>query len=343
MTISRFLSALHSRAFFQTGSHGIYVNVSTGGGSYAAEPFPPEQIRAALDEVTPVTDPSVSHEWTEEDFARAEFARHMHRDGLAIRAFPHERSPWLLAWERDGRARCDDETMARAHVWVPVQETQPDEQPSFSDFLGRLSVAGSEAEEARKDAQFWRARWKDAADRADARDLAAHQWKEATREHVRRIRTMKSYAEALQGGIDQEKARAEKAEHFRDRYGEVAITAERERDDLRDQLAAQEPAVIEKTRALTASDVTNEMVKRATDAYVVQRRTDGQLGYVTPDLREAVKMALLAALTEPPTRPEGAEELEAVLSGSPLGPEAVRESLADYLATNGVRVTTEEE
>ena len=59
---------------------------------------------------------------------------------------------------------------------------------------------------------FWRARWKEAADRADARDLAAHQWKEATREHVRRSRTAASYADMCRTALDDTITRAEQAE-----------------------------------------------------------------------------------------------------------------------------------
>lgn len=60
--------------------------------------------------------------YTASDFAKAEFARSAHRDVLAVRAYPRESAPWLLVWRLDGKARCDDATMAHSGSWVPVQE-----------------------------------------------------------------------------------------------------------------------------------------------------------------------------------------------------------------------------
>ena len=75
-------------------------------------------------------------------------------------------------------------------------------------------------------------------------------------------------------------------------------------------------------RPLTPDAVTDEMVERAL--------------VVNADLRpETVRRMLTAALTEPPARPEGAEDIEALveesLSGDALSDAQVR-ALADFLA-----------
>ena len=62
----------------------------------------------------------------------------------------------------------------------------------------------------------------------------------------------------------------------------------------------------ENPRALTADDITDEMIERARNAPTF----DGRLS-PTPRL---VREMLTAALTEPPARPEGAEKVEAVLN-----------------------------
>ena len=85
--------------------------------------------------------------------------------------------------------------------------------------------------------------------------------------------------------------------------------------DRADQLA-------DTPRPLTPDAVTDEMVERAL--------------VVNADLRpETVRRMLTAALTEPPARPEGAEDIEALveesLSGDALSDAQVR-ALADFLA-----------
>ena len=76
------------------------------------------------------------------------------------------------------------------------------------------------------------------------------------------------------------------------------------------------------SRPLTPDAITDEMVERAL--------------VVNTDLRpETVRRMLTAALTEPPARPEGAEDIEALveesLSGDALSDAQVR-ALADFLA-----------
>lgn len=157
--------------------------------------------------------------YTADDFARADFARHPD-GGLAMRVRPLDVRPW-----ETGRCYAADASMALTG-WVPVPHgayTRHD-SPDYAD--GGMAAAAIE-EEAEGDlwakatpgqgsSEWWMARWQEAADRANACGLAAHMWKETAREHVRRVRTARGYIEALQGGIDMERARAEKAEQERD-------------------------------------------------------------------------------------------------------------------------------
>lgn len=60
--------------------------------------------------------------------------------------------------------------------------------------------------------------------------------------------------------------------------------------------------------------------------------------------RDAMREAMRAALTAPPSRPEGAEEVEALIDRADFeGEGADNEALADYLTRCGVRIVTEGE
>lgn len=174
-----------------------------------------------------------------------------------------------------------------------------------------------------------------AEERNDARTMAAL-WKETARRLVTQRNGARRYGTyilaARDRAVDQvvrEQHRAEKAERERDEAHVARDDAEAYIDDLRDQLAAQEPAVIEKTRTLGPDDITDEMVERARVAYDSGQDHVGILD---------------AALTEPPTRPEGAQEIEARiqswLAATPGGSisKGHRASLADHLA-HGTRMT----
>ena len=96
----------------------------------------------------------------------------------------------------------------------------------------------------------------------------------------------------------------------------------------------------EQPRPLTPDAITDEMIKRARNA----PSFDGRIS-PTPEL---VREMLTAALTEPPARPEGAGDIEAVLreewsfSDEDGGEEAFAD-LAERLAKRGVRVVGEEQ
>lgn len=88
-------------------------------------------------------------------------------------------------------------------------------------------------------------------------------------------------------------------------------------------------------RPLTADDITDEMVHRAEEAFMWND---------TRGSSAAMAAALAAALAEPPSRPEGAEGIEAALmgvqsfTGVDVSPAEIAD-LADALAERGVRVT----
>lgn len=98
---------------------------------------------------------------------------------------------------------------------------------------------------------------------------------------------------------------------------------------------------------LTPDDITDEMVLRFMNTY--DRLNDGSkdapgLNHFTAARTSLTRSALAAALAEPPARPEGAEELDALVDASIRGcsditsPETVR-AISDGLAESGVRVT----
>ena len=79
------------------------------------------------------------------------------------------------------------------------------------------------------------------------------------------------------------------------------------------------------SRPLTPDAITDEMVKRARVAWL------GANINLTPD--GFVREILTAALTEPPKRPEGAEDIERLIRDAEIeGQGADNEALANYLA-----------
>lgn len=115
--------------------------------------------------------------------------------------------------------------------------------------------------------------------------------------------------------------RAEKAEQERDEWEKIARTAERDADEAE-----------ENTRPLTADD--EEVLALA---LVEADRLGHRIGVGT------MRHILRATLTPPPARPEGAEELEALIDRASLdGEDADNESLADYLATRLLDPTVKE-
>src|SRR5699024_8405131 len=103
------------------------------------------------------------------------------------------------------------------------------------------------------------------------------------------------------------------------RYRKRAEKAERERDQARASAYNWEAtagewekrALAAESRPLTADDISDEMVERARNA----PSFDGRLS-PTPRL---VREMLTAALTEPPARPDGAEQFDAIVDSAIRG------------------------
>ena len=98
----------------------------------------------------------------------------------------------------------------------------------------------------------------------------------------------------------------------------------------------------EQPRPLTPDAITDEMVLR----YLNHSwgATESNIALFEAKEVRAARSALIAALTEPPARPEGAEDIERLLMDADReGGEAYRANgyagLADYLASKGVRAT----
>jgi len=123
---------------------------------------------------------------------------------------------------------------------------------------------------------------------------------------------------------EEAQTRAEKAEKERDQWKREADGANADLADLR---AAE-------SRPLTPDAITDEMVRRAKAE--LEARAGGDY---YPETLEAV---LTAALTEPPARPEGAEEIERLIETSPWHLAGSCSAEADWLAEHGVRVVTED-
>ena len=143
------------------------------------------------------------------------------------------------------------------------------------------------------------------------------------REDQRAIEEQDARNNSLAADLAAAVVRADKAERARDHLATVLATTTRQRDEADKRNA----------RPLTADDITDEMVERA---LAVERRVYDD-GYTTEP--GTMRELLTAALTEP-ARPEGAEEIEAVIRKVvPSHPEDRYGDLADRLAERGVRVT----
>lgn len=107
--------------------------------------------------------------------------------------------------------------------------------------------------------------------------------------------------------------------------------ARRERDSAREdrQELQERLALAEKPRPLTPDAITDEMVERA-------RQRGSEIVGALWDA-SVVEAMLTAALTEPPARPEGAEDIEALVNAWKLH-DVPRPTLPDFLAEHGCRV-----
>lgn len=109
------------------------------------------------------------------------------------------------------------------------------------------------------------------------------------------------------------------------------------REHVRATRAEQERAATASPRPLSADDITDEMVVRAkavVEEFAPSEQWPGS----------AARWVLEAALTPPPSRPEGAEELQALIRQAEAeGEGADNEALANYLAAHLTDPTVKEQ
>ena len=128
--------------------------------------------------------------------------------------------------------------------------------------------------------------------------------------------------------------RAEKAERERDEWKDSAIKA----------MADLERA--EERRTLTADDITDEARDRAYRAVAALSVSDwDDMTGVAKGRAMALVEAVITEITrpEPPTRPEGAEELARLIATADVGEWDCGDLADALLATGRVRVVTEEQ
>lgn len=140
--------------------------------------------------------------------------------------------------------------------------------------------------------------------------------------------------------LSEDADRADRAEAERDKWRQIASDAEKDADEAEDELYRLRTA---EPRSLTPDD---EMARRFIRAGI------GHHWFAADDLDNAGELAtvrelLTAALTEPPARPEGAEEIEALVDEYHKAGELILTGkrngapLADFLAERGVRASHE--
>ncbi len=139
----------------------------------------------------------------------------------------------------------------------------------------------------------------------------------------------------------------EKAERERDSWESIAQQTARSVEALRAEChdCVRDAAVIRESRPLTPDAITDEMVLRAINAHMWEEYRQGprtDLSGFREATVQAFRTSLAAALTEPPARPEGAEDVAVALfqAGAAVGVEMTpekREALADHLAAMGYR------
>lgn len=274
---------------------------------------------------------------TADDFANAEFARHP--DGrTACSKLPHSGLPWIDskgerwgsgAFARDGWSQVRECPDPAVHTQVGIVRAVAAATPcSCSAQRGRAERAEKERDKALQLADRFRDHAKASSDSADRlkqeRDEARDERyaAEREREELRHLNGIVVREKDEWEANEREQAhRAEKAEAESVRLAAILDTTARQRDEA-------------DMRAARAVEVTDEMVERGLAAWKDEvGRTAGNYG-------GAMFMALTAALTPEPQRPEGLTALIDTIREATYDPEPVATGEALYNA--GVRVVGEE-
>lgn len=184
----------------------------------------------------------------------------------------------------------------------------------------------------------------DALDRAATRVETTEQAYHAAAAEVTRLReSAETMRRDVRTAEDGEQAAHDAAAASARRMHELegrAETAERSAVGFLSELARLRAAAIDQAdRPLTADALSDEGVKRAQVAWLEKATSEGM---PSPAL---VRIMFAAALTPPPSRPEGAEAVEALIAEYHAGGVLALTGklngapLADFLAERGVRVT----
>lgn len=194
--------------------------------------------------------------------------------------------------------------------------------PAFGAFGAGLTLPERAASTTDEDPFELAVLYRDQRD--DALAMAAL-WKEAARKLVRDQQPLRYSLRLADRVGDALARRVEEAEKEQDATRESL----REANEVVKSLRAEQP------RPLTPDAITDEMVKRARRS--LKRATACDYSNST------IQGVLTAALTEPPKRPDGAEEIETLIREANLEGEGTASKLADRLASRGVRVVAEED
>lgn len=162
---------------------------------------------------------------------------------------------------------------------------------------------------------------------------------ERARSLVQERNEAKAEAAMCQTSLRGQIRRAEQAE-------DTLIMVQQQRDHLRATLAttarqrdeADKRAATASPRPLTADELTDDAIRRARVAWLENAQYEGCPSAPT------IRAMFAAALTPPPSRPEGAEELQAlILQAEAEGEGADNEALANYLAARLTDPTVKEQ
>ena len=308
-----------SFVMFRRGPAGIAIEVHDRDGDWEsadAGPFDLAELRRVLDQLSATPEEPLGgytrHEKHDaDDFANAEFARHP-SGRFGARIAPDGQFPWRVSYPGDKHDWHTDEGMV-ANGWSPVREC-PDPEQHTSGPFDLAAIFRDERDTARAMAALWKE-----ATRREVRKV--HSDDGLVMRAIRAAQTLSAQASILQGEVEK---------------------AERERDELRSLYEGQIEVIGRLQRAadprpLTPDAITDEMVQRAR-----RRGIELQVDFAHTGAFWATKQVLTAALTEPPKRPEGAEEIEAILAELPdtMMP-ATDAGRADLLASRGVRAPEE--
>lgn len=248
--------------------------------------------------------------YTPADFHHAHFAIHPVTGGVASKG--RMGLKWVLpGWcDTEDPARLSDQQMAE-HGWCPVWEClDRDVHWRHLDLLDELNEVQHQRNEARA-----------RADQAERDTTSIRRHDPDVRRALEAVRTGNHLPYGWLGDLDT----------WQD-HATVLTDAIRERDEAR----------ADQHHTLGPEDITDEMIERAWVALVESP------GWGSGTLREdgpTVRRALTAALTAPP-RPEGAEDLQALIDewadgwgcASDPSEDGNHGPLADFLASRGVRV-----